>query len=204
MIEAQQRDMGASTDFLKHNPIILKADAAGVLARRIMAQKIRAEAGPARGAGSGRIGSADMARYMLFALNGPTEGEGDEAVYNDWYHAVHMPDLLALDGVIAARRFKAVSQQPHRLALCRHLRDRDRRHQRGAGRHAGPRSAHSRPPSTGPNPAWCWRWRLPTNDRFTRRKSRHRHRRRARDWPRLCRSTGGAGRCGADRRHAGG
>ena len=45
MVEAQQRDMGESTDFFGHKPIILKADAAGVLARRIMAQKIRAEAG---------------------------------------------------------------------------------------------------------------------------------------------------------------
>ena len=44
MIEAQQRDMGDSTDFLNHKPIILKADAAGVMARRIMAQKIKAEA----------------------------------------------------------------------------------------------------------------------------------------------------------------
>lgn len=43
MIEAQQRDMGTSTDFLVHKPIILKADAAGVLARRIMKQKMRAE-----------------------------------------------------------------------------------------------------------------------------------------------------------------
>jgi vanillate O-demethylase monooxygenase subunit len=43
MIEAQQRDMGDSTDFLDHKPIILAADAAGVLARRIMKQRIRAE-----------------------------------------------------------------------------------------------------------------------------------------------------------------
>lgn len=43
MVEAQQRDMGLSTDFLKHNPIILKADAAGVLARRIMQQRLKAE-----------------------------------------------------------------------------------------------------------------------------------------------------------------
>lgn len=50
-----------------------------------------------------------MPKYMLFALNGPTEGEGDEAVYNDWYHAVHMPDLLSLDGVIAGRRFKMLN-----------------------------------------------------------------------------------------------
>ena len=44
MIEAQQRDMGDSTDFLDHKPIILQADAAGVLARRIMKQKIAREA----------------------------------------------------------------------------------------------------------------------------------------------------------------
>lgn len=43
MVEAQQRDMGDSTDFLDHKPIILQADAAGVLARRIMKQKIHAE-----------------------------------------------------------------------------------------------------------------------------------------------------------------
>lgn len=44
MVEAQQRDMGLSTNFLEHNPIILKADAAGVMARRIMMKKIREEA----------------------------------------------------------------------------------------------------------------------------------------------------------------
>ena len=44
MVEAQQRDMGESTDFLEHKPLILQADAAGVLARRIMKQKIAREA----------------------------------------------------------------------------------------------------------------------------------------------------------------
>ncbi len=43
MVEAQQRDMGESTDFLEHKPIILQADAAGVMARRIMKQKIKRE-----------------------------------------------------------------------------------------------------------------------------------------------------------------
>ncbi|TVV76623.1 aromatic ring-hydroxylating dioxygenase subunit alpha [Sphingomonas solaris] len=43
MIEAQQRDMGESTNFLDHKPIILKADAAGVLARRVLKQRIKAE-----------------------------------------------------------------------------------------------------------------------------------------------------------------
>lgn len=45
MIEAQQADMGQSTDFLDHHPIILKADAAGVMARRLMKKKIREEQG---------------------------------------------------------------------------------------------------------------------------------------------------------------
>ena len=49
-----------------------------------------------------------MARYLLLALNGPTDGDGDEATYNDWYDRVHLPDLLALDGVSAARRFKRI------------------------------------------------------------------------------------------------
>ncbi len=45
MVEAQQRDMGTSTDFLQHHPVILKADAAGVMARRLLAKRIREEAG---------------------------------------------------------------------------------------------------------------------------------------------------------------
>jgi vanillate O-demethylase monooxygenase subunit len=44
MIEAQQKALGAATDFLDHGPMILKADAAGVMARRLMKRKIREEA----------------------------------------------------------------------------------------------------------------------------------------------------------------
>lgn len=43
MIEAQQRAMGDSTDFLDQKPMILKADAAGVLARRILKRRIKEE-----------------------------------------------------------------------------------------------------------------------------------------------------------------
>jgi phenylpropionate dioxygenase-like ring-hydroxylating dioxygenase large terminal subunit len=43
MVEAQQRDMGEITDFLDMRPTILKADAAGVLARRVLKKKIRDE-----------------------------------------------------------------------------------------------------------------------------------------------------------------
>ena len=44
MIEAQQVAMGATTDFLEQKPIILKADAAGVAARRLLKRKIAQEA----------------------------------------------------------------------------------------------------------------------------------------------------------------
>lgn len=43
MVEAQQNDMGASTDFLEMHPTILRADAAGVLARRVLKKRIREE-----------------------------------------------------------------------------------------------------------------------------------------------------------------
>lgn len=43
MIEAQQAAMGESTDFLDHKPLILKADAAGVLARRTLKRRIKNE-----------------------------------------------------------------------------------------------------------------------------------------------------------------
>lgn len=49
-----------------------------------------------------------MARYVLFAFNGPTSGEGDEAKYNRWYDEIHLPDIKSVKGVKSARRFKVV------------------------------------------------------------------------------------------------
>jgi phenylpropionate dioxygenase-like ring-hydroxylating dioxygenase large terminal subunit len=43
IIESQQRAMGGSVDFLSHNPTILKADAAGIRARRILRKLIQEE-----------------------------------------------------------------------------------------------------------------------------------------------------------------
>jgi phenylpropionate dioxygenase-like ring-hydroxylating dioxygenase large terminal subunit len=43
MVEAQQLSMGTTTNFLEHRPIILRADAAGVMARRVMTRKIKDE-----------------------------------------------------------------------------------------------------------------------------------------------------------------
>ena len=47
MIEAQQEALGENTDFLDQKPIILKADAAGVLARRTLKRRIKQEQGEA-------------------------------------------------------------------------------------------------------------------------------------------------------------
>jgi hypothetical protein len=51
-----------------------------------------------------------MPRYLLVALNGPTDGEGDEAVYNEWYDDVHAADLMKIDGAVSVRRFKTQAQ----------------------------------------------------------------------------------------------
>lgn len=49
-----------------------------------------------------------MARYLLLALNGPTDGEGDEEKLNRWYEEVHLPAFRAIDAVKSARRYKVL------------------------------------------------------------------------------------------------
>lgn len=51
-----------------------------------------------------------MPRYLLVALNGPTEGEGHDAQYNDWYDTKHAADLLSIDGAVSVRRFRTIRQ----------------------------------------------------------------------------------------------
>lgn len=51
-----------------------------------------------------------MPKFFLIALNGPTDGEGDEATYNKWYNEVHAADLLSCDGAKSVRRFKTIWQ----------------------------------------------------------------------------------------------
>jgi len=67
MVEAQQRKMGITTDFLKHRPIILRADAAGLMARRIMDRKIRHEVSGAdaatRPATDAQVASEESSAY---------------------------------------------------------------------------------------------------------------------------------------------
>lgn len=52
-----------------------------------------------------------MARYTLVVLTNPVSGKEDE--YNTWYDNRHLADLLAVDGFIAAQRFRlAEGDQP--------------------------------------------------------------------------------------------
>jgi phenylpropionate dioxygenase-like ring-hydroxylating dioxygenase large terminal subunit len=45
MIESQQRQMGSTTNFLEQRPMILRADSAGLMARRVIERRIRNETG---------------------------------------------------------------------------------------------------------------------------------------------------------------
>lgn len=49
-----------------------------------------------------------MARYMILALNGPTDGSEAEAAFNRWYDEVHLPELRSVEGIVSTRRFKVM------------------------------------------------------------------------------------------------
>jgi hypothetical protein len=50
-----------------------------------------------------------MARFSFVVYSNPVEGREQE--YNDWYSNQHLKDLLAIPGVLAARRFKISATQ---------------------------------------------------------------------------------------------
>jgi hypothetical protein len=52
-------------------------------------------------------------RGILVALTNPVAGREDE--YNDWYDNVHLVDVLKIDGIVSARRFR-VAESQHRAA----------------------------------------------------------------------------------------
>ena len=45
-----------------------------------------------------------MPRYKLVVMSKPLEGREQE--YNDWYQNVHLRDVVAIDGIYAAQRFR--------------------------------------------------------------------------------------------------
>ena len=51
-----------------------------------------------------------MPKFLLIALNGPTDGEGDDAEYNRWYDEVHAADLMSITGAKSVRRFRVVAK----------------------------------------------------------------------------------------------
>jgi len=53
-----------------------------------------------------------MARYVMLAFSGPTDGPGDAEALEQWYETVHLPEMLADDEVLSARRYKVLSGAP--------------------------------------------------------------------------------------------
>ena len=45
-----------------------------------------------------------MPRYKFVVMTGPAEGREQE--YNDWYQNVHLSDVVAIDGIKSAQRFR--------------------------------------------------------------------------------------------------
>lgn len=45
-----------------------------------------------------------MAKYVFVVMTNPAEGQEEE--YNRWYDNQHLPDVLKVEGFVAAQRFK--------------------------------------------------------------------------------------------------
>ncbi|MCW2914426.1 MAG: hypothetical protein JWN52_2494 [Actinomycetia bacterium] len=61
----------------------------------------------------------------MVALTDPVEGEDDE--YNAWYSDTHLGEVLAIDGCVAAQRFRVVDGTspgaPHRYLAIYEIED---------------------------------------------------------------------------------
>ncbi len=59
-----------------------------------------------------------MPKYVFVVMTNPTDGQ--EAEYNRWYDNQHLPDVLKVEGFVAAQRFKLATADggepkgPHR------------------------------------------------------------------------------------------
>lgn len=61
----------------------------------------------------------DMNRTAYLVFSNPADGKDEE--YNRWYDAVHLPDVLATPGVVAAQRFDVHQPGPARSPKHRYL-----------------------------------------------------------------------------------
>ncbi|ORW96591.1 hypothetical protein AWB92_06515 [Mycobacterium sp. IEC1808] len=48
-----------------------------------------------------------MAKGIMYVESRPSSPDREQE-YNTWYDEVHLPELLALDGIVSARRFRPV------------------------------------------------------------------------------------------------
>ncbi|OBI16514.1 hypothetical protein A5712_25970 [Mycobacterium sp. E2327] len=48
-----------------------------------------------------------MAKGIMYVESRPSSPEREQE-YNTWYDEVHLPELMALDGIVSARRFRPV------------------------------------------------------------------------------------------------
>jgi hypothetical protein len=52
-----------------------------------------------------------MPKAIMFVQSRPSAPEREDE-YNDWYTNIHLPDVLDIPGITAARRFKASDAAP--------------------------------------------------------------------------------------------
>jgi hypothetical protein len=60
-----------------------------------------------------------MARYTLVVLTNATDGRDEQ--FNDWYDNQHLPDVLALEGFVAAQRFRLADLDPPQKSRHRYM-----------------------------------------------------------------------------------
>lgn len=49
-----------------------------------------------------------MAEYSLLVLSNPVAGREEE--YNAWYNDIHLADVVAVPGIVSARRFRSLDE----------------------------------------------------------------------------------------------
>jgi hypothetical protein len=57
-----------------------------------------------------------MAKGIMYVESRPSSPEREQE-YNAWYDEVHLPELLALDGIVSARRLRPVDGQGPYVAI---------------------------------------------------------------------------------------
>jgi hypothetical protein len=50
-----------------------------------------------------------MSKHIMVALMNPADGR--DAEFNDWYENRHLPDILGLDGIVSAHRYRVAGPQ---------------------------------------------------------------------------------------------